>query len=54
MTAGLYLLRTLQCGLHVSDLKELSIGLVRDLFVESGNDSYEYPIIATQEDIDRL
>lgn len=54
MTAGLYLLRVIQCGLHVADLKELSIGLVRDLFVESGNDSYDYPVMATQEDIDRL
>lgn len=54
MTVGLYLLRALQCGLQVSDLHELSIGMVNDLFVESSNDNYDYPYIATQEDIDRL
>lgn len=54
MTVGLYLLRAIQSGLHVADLQELSIGLVYDLIVESANDHYEYPYIATQEDIDRL
>ena len=54
MTAGLYLLRVLQSGLRIADLHELSMGLVRDLFVESGNDHYDYPYIATQDDIDRL
>ena len=54
MTTGLYLLRVLQCGLRVADLHELSIGLVHDLFVESSNDHYDYPVLATQDDIDRL
>ena len=54
MTIGLYLLRAIQCGLHVADLKALSIGLIHDLFIESENDHYDYPYIATQEDIDRL
>ena len=54
MTVGLYLLRATQCGLHVEDLKTLSIGLVNDMFIEKNNDSYEYPYIATQADIDRL
>lgn len=54
MTAGLFLLRVLQSGLRIADLKDLSMGLVRDLFIESGNDNYDYPVMATQEDIDRL
>lgn len=54
MTVGLYLLRALQSGLHVADLHELSIGIVYDLFIESSNDHYDYPYIATQDDIDRL
>ena len=54
MTVGLYLLRATQVGLHVADLHELSIGMVNDMFVESANDNYDYPYIATQDDIDRL
>lgn len=32
----------------------LSIGIVNDMFIESKNDEYDYPLIATQADIDRL
>jgi hypothetical protein len=38
----------------MADLSELSIGMVQDIFIEKANDHYEYPILATQEDIDRL
>lgn len=41
-------------GLSVSDLDLLSIGMVNDMFTESKNDGYEYPIIGTQADIDAL
>lgn len=54
MTVGLYLLRTFKAGLHIEDLKQMSVGMVHDIFTEQSNDSYEYPYIATQEDIDRL
>lgn len=54
MNVGLYLLRALQSGVHVADMKELSVGLLYDIFIESGNDNYDYPVLATQEDIDRL
>lgn len=30
------------------------MGMVMDIFTEKVNDSYEYPILATQEDMDRL
>lgn len=48
------MLRCVQLGISVSDLELLSIGLVNDMFIESKNDEYKYPVIATQADIDRL
>lgn len=48
------MLRCCQCGISISDLELLSIGLVNDMFIEMKNDDYEYPVLATQEDIDRL
>lgn len=38
----------------MADLELLSIGLVIDMFTEKLNDDYEYPYLATDEDIDRL
>lgn len=48
------MLRAIQCGIAISDLDYLSIGMVNDIFIESKNDEYDYPYIATQEDIDNL
>lgn len=48
------MLRCVQCGISISDLELLSIGMVNDMFIEMKNDEYEYPVIATQADIDRL
>lgn len=48
------MLRCVQCGISISDLELLSIGMVNDMFVEAKNDEFKYPIIATQADIDRL
>lgn len=48
------MLRCVQCGIAISDLDLLSIGVVNDMFIELKNDDYDYPVIATQEDIDRL
>ncbi len=48
------MLRCVQIGISISDLELLSIGMVNDMFIESKNDDYEYPYIATQEDIDAL
>lgn len=48
------MLRCVQCGISISDLELLSIGMINDMFIEMKNDEYEYPVIATQEDIDRL
>lgn len=48
------MLRCVQSGISISDLDLLTIGMVNDIFAESKNDDYKYPIIATQADIDRL
>lgn len=48
------MLRCVQLGISISDLDLLSIGLVNDMFIESKNDEFKYPVLATQEDIDRL
>lgn len=54
MTTPLFLLRCLQIGLTLRDLDLVTIGMVNDMFIESQNDSYDYPEIATQEDMDRF
>lgn len=54
MNTALYVLRCAQCGISMDFLKDMSIGMVYDVFTEYGNDSYEYPYMATQADIDAL
>lgn len=48
------MLRCVQCGIAISDLDLLTIGMVNDMFIELKNDEYDYPVMATQRDIDRL
>lgn len=48
------MLRYAQLGLTVADLDELDMGLITDMMIESSNDSYEYPLIATQKDFDKF
>lgn len=38
----------------MTDLDELEYGDVIDMFTEKQNDEYEWPDMATQEDIDAL
>lgn len=54
MTTGLYMLRCKELGLSVSDLEEIEYGLVMDMLIEQGNDQYDYPYKATQEDFNRF
>lgn len=35
----------------MSDLDRLDVGMVIDMFVEQANDSYEYPELATADDV---
>lgn len=52
MTTPLFLLRCVQLGIHISELELLTIGMVNEMFIESRNDEYQYPYMATQEDMD--
>lgn len=54
VNTALFMLRCVQCGVSISDLDRLTIGIVNDMFIEMKNDDYNYPVLATQEDIDRL
>ena len=48
------MLRCVQCGISISDLELLTVGMVMDMFIEKKNDDYEYPYLATDADIDNL
>lgn len=54
MTTPLFILRCLQIGLSLRDLDFLTIGMVNDMFVESQNDEFKYPNLATQKDFDKF
>lgn len=54
VNTALFMLRAVQCGISISDLELLSIGMINDMFIEMKNDDCEYPTIATQSDIDAL
>lgn len=44
------ILRALQIGLRPSDLDNITLGELVDILIENENDSYEYPIKASQDD----
>lgn len=57
MTTPLFLLRCVQLGISIRDLDLLTIGMVNDMYVESGNDQdadKKYSVIATQAGFDRF
>lgn len=54
MTSALFLLRCVELGLSMSDLDELSVGTVNDMFVEKSNDNCDWEELASQEDFDRF
>ena len=54
MTTPLFMLRCVQLGISIKDLDLLSIGLVNDMFIESQNDDFEYPELASQDDFDKF
>ena len=57
MTTPLFLLRCVQLGISIRDLDLLTIGMVNDMYVESGNDQdaeKKYSVLATQADLDRF
>lgn len=54
MTLGLFLLRTAQLGLSMTDLDSLEYGTIIDMMTEASNDGCEYREIASQDDFDRF
>ena len=56
MTTALFLLRCVQIGLSISKLDLLTIGLVNEMYAESGNDECQdsWRQLASQEDFDRF
>lgn len=54
MNTALFVLRCLQIGLRLTDLDLIDEGMAYDMMVESGNDSAEYKVMATQEDMNRF
>ena len=54
MTTPLFLLRCVQLGISIRDLDLVTIGMVNDMYAESGNDEHKYKQIATQEDFDKF
>ena len=54
MTTALFMLRCVQLGLSIADLELLTIGLVNEIFNESGRDKIEWREEASQSDMDRV
>lgn len=54
MTTPLFLLRSVEIGISISDLDLLTVGLVIDMWAEKANDSVKYNKIATQDDFDKF
>lgn len=50
-STALILLRCIELGLSMDDLDHLTLGMVYEIFVERGNDKYEWDEIATADDI---
>lgn len=51
-TGALFMLRCAELGLSDDALQQMSIGMVYDMLIEKSNDQEDYPIKATQEDIE--
>ena len=48
------MLRCKQIGLSINELEDIDVGLVDDMFVEKGNDEYDYPVKASQDDFNKF
>lgn len=54
MTTPLFLLRSVEIGVSISDLDLLTVGLVIDMWTEKANDSVKYKKIAGQAEFDKF
>lgn len=48
------MLRCKEMGLTLAELNEIDFGLVLDMMTEKGNDDYQYPYKATQDDFNKF
>ncbi len=50
-----FMLRCSELGLVLDEtLESYTMGMVYDMLIERGNDNVKYPVLATQEDMDRF
>ena len=54
MTTPLLLLRTVQLGVHISEMDLLTIGTINDMYTEMQRDEEPHDQIASQDDMDRF
>lgn len=54
MSTALFLLRCFETGISLSDLDQLTVGIVNDMFIEKTNDTVEWKELASQEDMDKF
>ena len=54
LTTALFMLRSVQLGLSISDLDLVTMGTVYDMITESSRDSMEWREEASQADMDRI
>lgn len=47
-------LRALQLGLSYEDTFVIEVGTLKDLLIEKGNDSFDYPEEGTAEDLKKM
>ncbi len=48
------MLRCKELGLSIDELENMEFGLVEDMLTEKGNDSYDYPMKASQNDFNKF
>ena len=54
MNTNIFMLRAFSLHISMQDLEELEYGDVLDMMIESSNDTYSYPLKATQDDFDKF
>ena len=44
----------MEIGLSIEDMDKVDICQIEDILTEKGNDDYDFPVLATQEDFDKF
>jgi len=53
-TVGTFMLRCKELGLSYNELQHYTVGMINDMLIEKSNDRFEYPELATDDDILKL